>query len=103
MQWYFIGALICIALTINDVEHFHVLETTIYLPTYLYNVFFQSVTCSYTILMVSLISKRRKSDLSIFTFMVLISVWTKKTTLKQDHKKYCPVFLLKFYSYRFYI
>ena len=55
-------------LTINDAEHLHVLtgDNSLYLPTYLYNVFFKSVACFYIILMVSSISKKRKSDLSIF-------------------------------------
>jgi len=76
MQWYFTGALICVPWLSMMLNTFmYLLKTTlsIYLPTYLYNVFFQSVACFYIILMVSSISKRRKSDLSIFSFMVLIS------------------------------
>ena len=98
MQWYFIGALICMPWLLMMLNTYMcLLETTlsIYLPTYLYNVFFKSVACFYIILMVSSISKKRKSDLSIFFLYGIDFKSCLRKLLWTRSQKYCPMFFFR--------
>lgn len=89
MQWYFIGAYVALFSMMLNLPCAYWRQ--LYLFTYLSSLFSFN-QWHFTILMVSLISKRRKSDLSIFVYGIDFQVLTKKTLWTRS-QKYCTVFL----------
>lgn len=83
------------ALTINDVEHFHVLTGDNYLFTYLSAIMFSSISdLLYTILMYLWLAKGESQIYPFFRLWYWFQVWTKKTTLNKI-TKILPCFSFK--------